>query len=51
MDGGEMTLSVSLVLVLLAVLVWVVVLVRRPRPFMVEAIDAVMFMLLAFYFR
>jgi hypothetical protein len=46
-----MTLSVSLVLVILAVLVWIVVMVRRPRPFTVEVIDAVMFMLLAFYFR
>ena len=46
-----MTLSVSLALVILAVLVWIVILVRRSRPFMVETLDAVMLMLLAFYFR
>ena len=46
-----MVLSLSLVLVILAVIVWVVTLVRRSRPFMVETLDAVVLILLALYFR
>lgn len=47
-----MTLTLSFVLMVLAILLWIVTLARRSRaPFVVEVIDAVFLLLLAFYFR
>ena len=46
-------ITLSLVLLVLAIVVWAVTIVRRARsaPFVVDAMDVVILLLLAFYFR
>lgn len=47
-----MVFSVSLVLLIVAILIWVFSLARRSRaPFVVDVLDAIFVILVAFYFR
>jgi len=47
-----MTLSLSLALVIVAIIIWIVTLARRSRaPFVIDVLDAIFIVLLAFYFR